>query len=200
MDLKQKISTFILLLALCGCSPVGGPGAAQDIEKQAAEEATAIIQNARATANALAQNPSIPQSVQPTGAPTNVIEALTPTSTGAQPAGTPDETEQSDQKIALVSVGLAAEGGFVIVYFTAPPKLANKLLIPGTVSVINEKTGFTYNQIPNIEEIGPLISIPRVNGRKGYIMLTIPAQAPLKKGDLVTVILSNLTQRHVVVQ
>jgi len=93
-----------------------------------------------------------PQSVQPDRRANQLIEALTPTSTGAQPAGTPDETEQSDQKIALV-VSSGRRGRFVIVYFNSSPKLANKLLIPGTVSVITQKNRFTYNQIPNIEEI-----------------------------------------------
>jgi hypothetical protein len=192
MALKQSIMTLILLLVLCGCSPAGSSAAAVNIEKQAAQQATAIIQSAQATASAINQSSSAPTA--------NPLEPLNPATTSSQTIPTPAKTGQSDQKFALLGVGLAGEGGFVVVNFTAPPDLAHRLLIPGAAMVINEKTGFTYSQVPVMDTIGPLISIPKANGRKGYVMLVIPAQSPLKKGDLVTVILADLKQQHVVVQ
>ncbi len=192
--------TLILLLVLCGCSPAGSSAASADIEKQAAEQATAIIQSAQATDSAISQNTPVPASLQPTTSAASQIAPLNPASSSSQTSAAPEITGQSAQKIALLNVGLAGEGGFVVVYFTAPPDLAHRLLIPNAAVVVNEKTGFTYSQIPVMDTIGPLISIPKAIGRKGYVMLVIPAQSPLKKGDLVTVILADFKQQHVTVQ
>ena len=197
MTLKQSLVTVILLLALCGCNPSGSSTAASNVEKQAAEQATAIIQSAQATANALTLTTPVPQGLQSTIGTELPVESLNPVGSTQIASGSPEGTQQS---FKLLSVGLAADGGFVMVYYSASPDLAHRLLLPGAVSVTNEKTGFTYNQIPDMEEVGSLISIPKANGQKGYVMLIIPTQAPLKKGDQVTVILADLKQQHVVVQ
>ena len=193
MALKQGLITLVLLLALSACRPAAAP----DVERQAAQQATAIIQSAQATAKAMVQNPNVPeglQSITPTALPPGPLQLEnTPAITGGIPDG-------EAQHFELVNVGLAGEGGFVIVYYMAPPELAHKLLIPGAVSVTNEKTGFSYNQIPVMETVGALISIPKKDGQKGYVMLVIPTPHPLKKGDLVTVILGDLKEPHVVVQ
>lgn len=98
----------------------------------------------------------------------------------------------------LLGVSLAADGGFIFVRFQLPPRKA-RLLTQGQVYVLHEATGMTYREIPEMPGVGPLIARPKRKGHSGYVMLK---NAPLKisKGSVVTVVLGNYRQEHVLVQ
>lgn len=98
----------------------------------------------------------------------------------------------------LLGVGFAADGAFIIVRFKLPPRKA-RMLTQGQVYVVHEAMGRTYRQIPVMPNVGPLISRPKRKGQSGYVMLKNSPQR-LPKGSVVTVVLGNYRQEHVLVQ
>jgi hypothetical protein len=217
------LSLVFLVAWLAACSssstPAAGPEAAapqaEDPQAQAAAEATAIIQQARATAlvlQARAQATALIQQAQPhepavAAWGTLALPVLTPTS-GALPAeaSTPPAAEVAEvtdaagdaAAVELVGVGFAADGGFVIVSYRAPPAVAQTFW-PGVLSVTDEARGTVFNEVPVMPVIGPLIGRPVETGQLGYVML-VHAPPILRSGSRVTVVLADYRFEHVVVE
>ena len=85
-----------------------------------------------------------------------------------------------------------------MVQFRAPARTVAKWY-QGMISVIDESSGTEYTEIPSVGAIGPLISRPQLDGQLGYVMLT-NAPVPLKPGAVVTVVLGDFKQEHLVIQ
>jgi hypothetical protein len=98
----------------------------------------------------------------------------------------------------LLGIGLGLDGGLIALRFRMKPQEA-RLLRQGQVYVIDETTRRAYREVPVMPKLGPLISRPKQAGQVGYAML-VNAPAPLKSGALVTVVLGNHRQEHVLVQ
>ena len=67
------------------------------------------------------------------------------------------------QTVEIVRVGLAGEGGFIIVQFRAPPQEAERWW-QGAISVIDEESQAVYTEIPVMPKVGPLIGRPSRTG------------------------------------
>jgi hypothetical protein len=98
----------------------------------------------------------------------------------------------------LLGVGFGAEGGFLIVRYKALPRTARRFR-QGNVFVIDEASGRAYREVAVAPKIGPLIARPRLQGQAGYVML-VNSPAPLRKNSVVTVVLGEYRQQHVLVQ
>lgn len=98
----------------------------------------------------------------------------------------------------ILAVGLAAEGVYISISYRVPPTSARGLR-QGTVYVIDEATKTAYREVPVMPTLGPLISHPRQAGQIGYAML-VNAPVPLKKGSIVTVVLGEYRQEHMLIQ
>jgi hypothetical protein len=107
-------------------------------------------------------------------------------------------TPAAPETVELLGVGFAAEGGFIIVNFKAPPSITQTWW-QGSVEVIDEASGTVYNEIPVLPVIGPLIGRPVEAGQLGYVMLTHNPPR-LRPGVLVTVILGEYKFEHVKVE
>jgi hypothetical protein len=214
-------ATIALGLWLMSCAapekltPPAAP-TALDLIGQAEAEATAILQQARATALVLqaqtqatqligqanealatpeppAATQGLVMTVQPTPGRVNVPAEATPTANSA-----PQGPEAAKNTVELLGVGFAAEGGFIIVNFRAPPSIV-QLWWQGSVSVTNEASGTVYNEIPVLPVIGPLIGRPVEAGQIGYVMLT-HNPPNLRIGSLVTVALGEYKFEHVKIE
>ena len=108
----------------------------------------------------------------------------------------PSATALSDV-VELDSVTLAADGGFIMVNYKAPPVVANQWY-QGNVSVTDEVSGVVYDQIPVMPIIGPLIAQPVELGQAGYVMF-INLSPGLPIGASVTVKLGDYIFEHVTV-
>ena len=168
--------------------------AATAMMAKAQAQATAMIQ----TANAPVMAPSTtPVPTEPSPAPVELSEGDPPvasdTSTGLTPiiTGDPDE-------VHLLGVTFGAEGNFIVVEFKTSPKIANTWTY-GNVYVIDEASGIKYDQIPVMPVIGPLFSKPKILGQIGNVML-YNINGGLKSGAIVTVVLGNFKQEHVLVK
>jgi hypothetical protein len=95
-------------------------------------------------------------------------------------------------------VGLAAEGGLILVRFLAPPHQV-ETWGPGNISVVDEGRGTVYDEVAVLPEIGPLIERPQVEGQMGYVLVVNPPQG-LRPGGLVTVVLGAYEFKHMPVQ
>lgn len=115
----------------------------------------------------------------------------------AEPPTTP-ESEEAATAVELLGIGFAADGGFIMVQFLAPPQVATNWW-QGSISVTDEATGTVYNEIPVMPLIGPLIGKPVEAGQLGYAML-VNAPTPLKTGAVVTVVLGDYVFEHQTVQ
>lgn len=218
----------VMLAGCAGQSGVenSAPAAkAQDPLAQAAAEATAIVLQARTTALIIqaqvqatalieqaqeqptAVNPAelLPAAtIVPTGLPDNVSsappaadESIAPTSTASNVVlDQPVIARQGD--FELYGVGYAADGGFIMINFRAPPNQVAQIY-QGTVSVTDEETGEVYDEIPVIPVIGPMVGRPVEAGQRGYVMLVNRAPS-LPPGALVTVILGEVRFEHIQVQ
>lgn len=227
--MRAQILLGIAVLVLCGlvaaCGGSSGPSAEAtptlDLVDSAAAEATALVQQARATAivlEARAQATALVEQAGLTGGtPTSAVSqqviypSLTPLA-GDRTDSTPDvesgATPEADGEstalggdevpVQVTSVGFAAEGGMIIVRFLAPPEEAAKWW-QGSVSVTDEDNGAVYNEIPVMPRIGPLIGRPKVAGQPGYVML-VNAPPYLLPGTIVTVVLGVHVFEHVPVQ
>ena len=194
-----RLLALICLAALSGCAPATVSG---DVEGRsptlatAAAEATAIVAQAQATAlvlQARAQATVVMSGAGRGPAPSTVAPAGSAPPLAALPAATPAPAGNDD--VALVSVGFAADGAYVIVQFLAPPRAAREWS-QGNVQVVDETTGSVYAQIPVMPTLGPLIAHPARAGQIGYVMLENGPVA-LRAGAVVTVVLGDFRWEHV---
>lgn len=110
----------------------------------------------------------------------------------------PAAEKASGGKIRIIGVGFAGEGGFIMVNYKAPPQVARKWY-QGTVSVVDENTKAVYNEIPVMPKVGPLHGRPKQDGQSGYVML-VNKPPGLRPGSVVTVVLGDFRQEHVIVK
>ncbi len=68
----------------------------------------------------------------------------------------------------------------------------------GRAYVVDEATGVTYQDIPVMPIIGPLVGRPNKNGLQSYVMFSNTGLSVIK-GSIVTVVLGDFKQEHVVV-
>jgi hypothetical protein len=211
-------ATIALGLWLVSCAaparltPPAAP-TALDLIGQAEAEATAILQQARATALVLQAQTQATQLIgqageapaTPEAATEALILAVPETSTSIEApvaaAPTPETTAPSlvmANTVELLGVGFAADGGFIIVNFKAPPSVVQDWW-QGQVSVTDEASGTVYNEIPVLPVIGPLIGRPVEAGQIGYVMLT-HNPPNLRIGSLVTVALGEYKFEHVKIE
>ena len=225
---QQLVPRAIVVLSvayLVGCSPAiqsGSPSPALDPKVKAAAEATALIQSAEATAivmkaqamaTTLVQNASVPGSTSIPAIPTptpglapvatlkpqtaQVTDMTLPTPTRADLATV---TSLADEpQVQLVGVTIAPETGFIVVRFRAPPSVAQKWQ-QGMVYVIDEATNTQYSAIPIAPLIGALFGRPKYEGQIGYVMFINTPPPGLGAGSVVTVVLGDFRQEHVIVQ
>lgn len=107
----------------------------------------------------------------------------------------PQYRQGKTSTIRILSVGFAADGGIIMVSFTCDPKETTRIY-QGTVSVVDEGTGATFNEIMVLPKIGPLIGRPKRPGQKGFVMVVNPGRR-LKPGDTVTVTIAGVTKKHI---
>lgn len=208
---KALLLTLVVLSAVAGGCAAGTNRPGQEgLTDRAAEEATAIIRRAEATAIVLRAQATAAALVQlpgggsPTPAAVTPVAAASPSAaTGAAlpapcptpAAGMPATRDQPS--IQVLGVGLAGEGAFVNVLFTATPKMASGLM-QGTVQVIDEATGAVHSDIVVMPSIGALLARPVRLGQPGYVMLTNVGRS-IRPGSVVTVVLGGYRREHVVV-
>jgi len=209
---------------LVGCARQDVSESTQDPLALAAAEATAIVQQAQATAlimEARAQATALLQQAQSQPALSTVSETVTPTpmfttDPNAMPtqavispapldlSGTPTNVVMPAPVIAsqgdvdLINVTFAADSGFIMINFIAPPRLSSELY-QGRISVTDEATGEVYDEIPVIPVIGPLIARPVQEGQRSYVML-VNRPPWLLPGALVTVIIADARFEHIPVE
>jgi hypothetical protein len=180
-----------------------------NILDQAAAQATAILQQAKATALVLeahAQATAVMEQAQvarhtPTPASTPVAQAEPVDRTTVSPTPKPTQERASAptaQSVEVLRVGFGADGAMIHIQFRAPPDIVAKWW-QGSVSVIDEATGTVYNEIPVMPRIGPLIGRPARAGQLGYVML-VNAPPYLRPGAEVTVVLGKYTFEHLPVE
>lgn len=214
---------MLLALWLAGCrGTVPGAGLSEatalsgpDLRAQAAAEATAIIEQAQATAlvlQAQAQATALVQQAlapgaEPTPTPSaRALPAVLPTpwtpdqETTAPPVEDPAATASAGLTAAveLLGVGFAADGAFIHVSFRAPPLVVHSFW-PGVLSVTDEASDTTFEEVPLMPVVGLLIGRPVEDGQAGYVMF-VHAPAILRPGSLVTVDLAGYKFEHVQVQ
>ena len=217
--IERHISATIalgLFLVSCATPAALTPPAtptALDLIGQAEVEATAIVQQARATALVLQAQAQATQLIGQAGealaTPEAATEALiltvpeTSTSIEAPAAAAPTAESTAPSLVVantveLLGVGFAADGGFIIVNFKAPPSVVQDWW-QGRVSVTDEASGTVYNEIPVLPVIGPLIGKPVEAGQMGYVMLT-HNPPKLRIGSLVTVALGEYKFEHIKIE
>ena len=200
---------LVWLTAGCGGRTPGPaePDGGQRTLAQAAAEATAIIERAQATALVMQAQAAATAMVAQAGA-----AAINPASAaagaanvapitaapGSNPTPFPTGEITTTGSIEVIWVGFAGEGGFIHVQFAAPPEVAENWW-QGSVYVVDEASGAVYNEIPVMPKIGPLIGKPKLAGQAGYVML-VNAPPGLRPGAMVTVVLGDFKQEHIVVQ
>jgi hypothetical protein len=184
-----------LLVVLPACQS-GGAGASPDQVRSAAGTATALIQDAQSTVIVLKAQAMATALVETLNAPR---PGDTPGDMQAAPSVTPvTSTQATPGRVEIVAVTTAAEGAYIMVEFKAPARLVESWY-QGKVSVTDESTGAVYAEIPSVGTIGPLIGRPRSDGQLGYVML-VNAPIPLAPGTLVTVVLGDFKQQHLIIQ
>ncbi len=206
-NIRVLLNLAFCLAVIAGCSAATSPTSGLSLVDQSAAEATAIIQRAQSTAmvlqaqiqaTAMIQSAGLPASA-PTSTltfqktPENKSAILTPVSHEILPQESPDTAE-----VKLLRVGFGAEGTYICVEFTAVPSLTRNWQ-QGNLSVTDEATGVVYDNIPVMPILGALLGRPKYAGQTGYVMF-VNTPPGLKTGTLVTVVLGNFKQEHVVVQ
>jgi hypothetical protein len=219
-------------LLLAGCAPMQAPATAlpptaeatADMQSLAEAQATAILEQARATAlvmqaetqaaailqdaGSTAPVPATPVpgenrpiSTRPEG---NTMDATAKAAAAAatEQAGSPifEETPApgDETRVEILNVAYAADGGMLIVNYKASPKIAGTFW-PGGLSITDEATGTVYNEVPVMPIIGPLIGRPVEQGQPGYVMF-VNTPPGLPRGSLVTVVLGNYSFEHIKVE
>ncbi|MGE5140671.1 MAG: hypothetical protein ACM3JD_14480 [Rudaea sp.] len=208
------LSLTLVLLVIYGCS-AAAPVAEQSPQEKAAAEATVIVQQAEATAIVLRAQGTAQALIAGARAPTPTVvaQAVTGVSAPMEQAGgamteepspaatlTPQAaaTGTAGGKVVLGQVGFGADGGFIVVNFTAPPQIAHAW-IQGMMYVVDEATGYKYSEIPVIPVVGPMFAKPKEDGQSGYVMF-VNTNGTLRPGAVVTVVLGDFKQEHVVAQ
>jgi hypothetical protein len=195
-------------LGMTACSTNDGVDAQGDLLAEAAREATAIVQQAQATAlvlQAQAQATAVMNEVNTSNSkatpeatwmafipPTEYAEVIQEASTQG------DQSPDSVNTVEVVSVSLGLEGSLIMVRFYAPAEVAATWW-QGSASVEDESNGTTYDEIPVMPKIGPLIGRPKRDGQIGYVML-MNTPPGLESGVLVTVTLGEYRFEHIPVQ
>jgi hypothetical protein len=203
-SLRNRLAALTVLLLLAGCGARETTPATQNPLDQAAAEATAIVQSARATALVLeahAQATALIAGAAATPVPqaaTSVLPVLPSPPAALDTLPTPTAPISGSQAVQVLSVGLAAEGGFVIVNFLAPPEVATTWY-QGAVWLEDEATGQLYSEIGVLPTVGPLFGRPVEPGQPGYVML-VNAPRPVAVGAVVTVVLGDYRFEHVPVE
>jgi hypothetical protein len=212
MNILCRAWPIVLCVLLAACGGRDAAPAAQNPLDQAASEATAIVQSARATAMLLqahAQATALIGGAAASPAPPAVATALPAAPTGLTvatplPAGATDAplaatpTVTGTIEVQVLGVALGAEGGFILVNFMAPPAVATRWY-QGAVWVEDEATGARYTEVGVMPVVGPLFGRPVEPGQPGYVML-VNAPTPLKAGAVVTVVLGDYKFEHQTVQ
>ncbi len=189
---------FLWVLSLVACHSNASQPAQEDPLEKAALEATAIIQRARATAMVLEAQAEADSLIAASGKP-----ARTPTAASSknnlptQRTQATSPVEKADTDIEILSVGIAGDGGMIIINFKAPAEIARKWN-QGNVSLIDESSKAEYKEIPVMPVIGPLIAHP-IDERPGYVML-VNGPKKIQAGAMVTVILGDFKQEHIIVK
>ena len=209
----------MVIIFLAGCTAQEVYSGEDDLVKTAAAEATAILQEAQATALVLAARAQATEVIQqalgkasgdgiplsPTPVPQTsiasvptqeTIESTAYTPTGEGSTGPTDE--EVEGAVEVIGVGFAADGGFIMVQFKAPPRIAQGWW-QGLVSVTDEGNGVVYDEIVVMPVIGPLFARPLEYGQVGYVMLVNKAPG-LQTGAFVTVMLGDYKFEHISVQ
>lgn len=207
-SLLVRLSILLLAVGLAGCNtPTPAPETPGLAERAAAEatailqraQATAVVLKAQATANAMVQaaNPSTPSPAAARLTPTAPATIPAPPTGAAVATAAAVPTERNTQ-IEIVGVGFAADGGLIIVQFTAPPEVA-RLWNQTNVYVLDEETKIKYDDVPVTPLIGPLFGRPKFDGQLGYVMF-YNTNAGIRPGSIVTVVFGDYKQEHLVVQ
>lgn len=216
---RINLSLFAILLValLTACAariveqPQAAPQSTPNSAQQAALEATAILEQAKATAmiikaqaeatalveqagNARSGSGSAGAAAVATAAPASQAVESAPKKPAVD-AATPAPTLSSEYYVNLVGVSYAADGKMIIVQYKASRKAVDDFW-PGRLSVTDEATGTVYDSVPTMPVIGPLIGRPHTVDQVGYVMFdnTPPGLPP---GSLVTVNLGKFQQEHV---
>ncbi len=215
---RQGLLFTILGLFICGalgtvaCNSSDDNATQESLLEKAAQEATAIVQQAQATAlvlQAQAQATAVmlqanTYNSEPIPEATWMAYIPSAESTEEVEINTQEDESQeepsleAETSVEVVSVGFAGEGGFIIIRFLAPAKVAERWW-QGSVSVEDESSGDIYNEIPVLPKIGPLIGRPKQDGQLGYVML-VNSPPGLRTDALVTVILGEYRFEHIPVK
>jgi hypothetical protein len=101
------------------------------------------------------------------------------------------------KRVHLAGVSIGADGHYIVVRFTAPPRLADSWR-GAPMSVTDEETGTAYDQIPTMPLVGLLYAPPHTDGQVGYV--TFVNNPRLPTGARLTVALGDFVEKHVAVQ
>ncbi len=209
------LSLSALLATACGSdtAPQEGPPqvettsaepAAADPLATAAAQATAIVQQARATAMILQAQTEAEATLQSAG---QSSQADQPDAAGVQNGAAgqikeqqPDPTATATPEIPIevLSVNMAVDGGMIQVRFLAPADIADRWL-QTDVYIVDEATGAEYREIPVMPRIGPLFGKPARDGQPGYFML-VNGPRPLQSGATVSVVLKDHVEEGITVR
>jgi hypothetical protein len=187
-------------------------------------QATSVVLRARMTASALLQvgdqasaatpvpagtvapagHPAVASLPSPAGPTLSPRPRSTPIPTpgriAALSAGSAvTNTHPMSYTVQLENVSLGTDGRLIVVNFLAPYRFTDSMTVRGRAYVIDEATGETYQDIPVMPIIGPLVGRPNANGLQSYIMFYNNDLA-VKKGTVVTVVLGDFKQEHVTVK
>lgn len=142
-----------------------------------------------------------PASIQAWQEPTQTSAAPSadPATVSAEATGAMGQVERTalEKRVSVLSVGYAAEGGYLVVNLTAPPRLA-MLWQPSEFSITDESTGAVYDNVPLMPKVGFLIGRPATEGQIGYVMLE--NKPYLKPGSRVTVRVGGVVKEHMLTQ
>ena len=217
---------LLAAMMLAACTASAKETGRSALLEQAAAEATAIVERAEATAMVLRARAQATAALAragentrtPSPAPALLVatappeksdperesdqgEQTTPeseNSESAEVAGPTTSLAATPPPVQVLSVGMAGEGGMIIVRFRAPRREAERWW-QGSVSVTDEQSGELYNEIMVMPKLGPLIARPREDGGNGYVMLVNRAPR-VSPGDQVTVVLGDYRFEHLAVQ
>ena len=189
-----------VLVGLAACNSSQNASGSGQVDS-AAGTATAIVQNAQSTALVLQAQAMATALVGTLNAPlpgAGSQESATPIAVTNTPSLTPASPQATPGGVVIVAVTTAADGAYIMVQFRAPARTVASWY-QGKVSVIEESTGNVYAVIPSVGAIGPLISRPQLDGQLGYVML-VNAPVALGPGAVVTVVLGEFKQEHLIIQ
>lgn len=187
------------LTAVVQATRIVAEARATAIVLQAQKEAEAVLSQAQTGPETSTSSP--PPTPLPSQSDETAPDAFAPRQTSAAPE-TENTAEPADpigeEQVEIVGVEIAANGAYIMVRYKADPHLA-ETWYQGQMFVVCEETGITYQDIPIVPKIGPLIGKPKQAGQLGYVML-LNNQPQLASGNHVTVILGNFQQYSVPVK